>query len=199
MAVKQRLVLFDFDGTITSSDTLIKFTVFLRGPLRFLIGCLLLCPIIVSYLLRIVPGGRAKHLYMVYFFRNMNVDLFNEKCRQFAESVIPGLVRQSAFTALKSHLAAMDKVYVVSASLENWVNPWCRANGITCIASRIEVKDQKLTGKLLGLNCNGGEKVARIKREIDLSQFDEIIAYGDSSGDEPMLSLASRSYMRYFK
>ena len=48
-----------------------------------------------------------------------------------------------------------------------------------------------LTGEFKGKNCNGEEKVKRIKAHLMLSEYDEILAFGDSSGDEAMLSLAT--------
>ncbi len=50
-----------------------------------------------------------------------------------------------------------------------------------------------------GKNCNGREKVKRIKNEYDIESFDKIYAYGDSNGDKPMLEMADIKYFRWKK
>ena len=54
------------------------------------------------------------------------------------------------------------------------------------------------TGHFNTKNNNGVEKVNRIKKEIEGKKFDKIIAFGDTSGDKPMLSLAHESHYRFF-
>lgn len=47
-------------------------------------------------------------------------------------------------------------------------------------------------------NCHGIEKVNRIRNAVDLSNYDDIYAYGDSKGDSGMLDLATRRFYRSF-
>jgi len=74
----------------------------------------------------------------------------------------------------------------------------CRGE-IPLIATEIEVDaHSRITGKILGNNCRGREKVARIRDQYRVEEFDEIFAYGDSSGDLPMLALADPD-RRFYK
>jgi len=66
---------------------------------------------------------------------------------------------------------------------KNWVAPWSDTLHVICLGSLLEVKDGHVTGKLVGKNCNGDEKVCRIKEVVHLTAYDTIYAYGDSSGD----------------
>jgi phosphoserine phosphatase len=61
------------------------------------------------------------------------------------------------------------------------------------------VKQGIITGKISGRNCHGDEKVCRIKEHFNVSQFSEVIAYGDSAGDKEMLALAHRRYYKPFR
>mgnify|MGYP002412433442 CR=1 FL=1 len=70
--------------------------------------------------------------------------------------------------------------------------------GFDLLATQLEIKDHKLTGCYAGQNCHGEEKVRRIKAVYDLAQFDKIYAYGDTSGDKPMLALAHQSFYKHF-
>ena len=50
----------------------------------------------------------------------------------------------------------------------------------------------------MGNNCNGGEKVHRIKEAIQGKKFDKTIAFGDTSGDKEMLEWANESHFEFF-
>lgn len=67
------------------------------------------------------------------------------------------------------------------------------------IATKLEQKDGKLTGKFNGNNCYGTEKVLRIKEKYNLKEFEKIYAYGDSKGDREMLALAHEGYFKWEK
>ena len=79
----------------------------------------------------------------------------------------------------------------MSASPELYVTPIGRRLGFdTVLATRLEVDaDGRLTGRLLGPNCRGPEKVMRL-REWRGEGLALAYAYGDSSGDREMLDLA---------
>ena len=90
-----------------------------------------------------------------------------------------------------------DKVYVISASITEWVSPWCFAQGIThVLCTDVEVTDSlKLTGRFRTKNCYGQEKVNRLL-EIESDRHSYwLIAYGDSKGDREMLSFADEGHL----
>jgi len=97
---------------------------------------------------------------------------------------------------LELHNREGHRIIVVSASLECWLKPWCASNGLELIATKMEVTSGKLTGRFNGKNFHGIEKVNRIKILITLNEYENIFAYGDSSGDLPILELA---HQRFFK
>jgi phosphatidylglycerophosphatase C len=196
---KQRLALFDFDGTITSRDTLEAFIRFYRGSPGYVAGLIALFPVLSAYKLGILPNWKAKEKLMTWFFRGENVTTFDARCEQFAREIVPRLVRPEALREIRQHQDNNTVVCVVSASAENWVKPWCREQGIQCLATRLEEKSGILTGKFEGQNCHGDEKVHRIKTAFEIDHFSEIIAYGDSSGDRQMLELAHIKHYKPFR
>jgi phosphatidylglycerophosphatase C len=196
--VKQ-LVLFDFDGTITKEDSLKKFLFYYRGRLRVILGLLVLSPVLALYLSKLLSNHFAKQIVLRYFFGKESAGVFNKKCTDFALQKIPLLVRQDALAKIMEHVKNQDTVVVVSASPENWVKPWSNQLGLLCIATKLEVKENRITGSYSGNNCYGPEKVRRIKEEIDLTQFQKITAYGDSRGDREMLAMADNKNYRLFQ
>ncbi len=192
------LVLFDFDGTITNKDSLKKFLIYYYGGFKVLIGLLALSPVLILYVLKIISNNKAKQILLQWFFNREPLDVFNNKCRIFARHFIPKILRHEALEQIQYHKNNKETIVVVTASAENWVKPWCDEMNLLCIGTKLEVKDNKLTGLYLGKNCYGPEKENRIKKQFNLSTFDKIIAYGDSSGDREMFALADQYYFKNF-
>jgi len=190
------LVLFDFDGTITTRDTLIEFVRFYRGKRKYWTGMLMLAPMLALFAFKIIPNWKAKQYFLAHYFEGESLANFRSRCLAFSTKVLPHLIRPGALGALKAYREANATIAVVSASAENWVKPWCDQQGILCLATKLEVKDGLITGKIAGRNCYGNEKVCRIREHFDLAKFKTIIAYGDSSGDKEMLELA---HQRHYK
>jgi phosphatidylglycerophosphatase C len=196
---KKRLILFDFDGTITDRDTLAEIMVHYHGAFRYRLGLVALSPFLLMYVLKLMPNHKAKQRFISWFFKGEDIKRFNRQCTEFANHVIPKLVRPGAMEMINHYKSTGATVAVVTASAENWVKPWCDKNGLICLATKLEVRKNRLTGRFQGKNCHGPEKVCRIKEHFDIAQFDEVIAYGDTSGDKEMLALAHQQHYKPFR
>jgi phosphatidylglycerophosphatase C len=194
-----KLVLFDFDGTITTRDTLIEFVHFYRGRKQYLLGMLMLAPVLAMFALKLLPNWKAKQFFLSRYFKGETISEFNARCVEFSTKVLPSLIRPQALEAIEAYRNQGATIAVVSASAENWVRPWCDRQRILCLATRLDVKEGVITGKIQGRNCHGDEKVCRIKETFDITSYREIIAYGDSAGDSEMLDLAHRRYYKPFR
>lgn len=192
------LCLYDFDGTITKKDSFLAFIKFSVGRVKYFWGIFLLSPILVCYVLKLVSNEKAKQIVISYFFRNKNYGTFKMDGEEFCKQIVPSLVKDSAVKKIESHVKKGFDVYIVTASIKEWVAPWAESMGMKIIATEIECKDYKLTGKLATPNCYGEEKVNRIKEMIHINEYDIIYAYGDTVGDKQMLALATKSYFQYF-
>lgn len=197
--MKKGIAFFDFDGTITTKDTLLEFIKYSRGTLPFYTGFLLKSPYLVAYKLKLIPNQTAKEKVLAYFFKGMALDEFQLKCDGFANEVIPGLLRQAALEEIRELQQKGVDVVIVSASPENWIRQWASSINASLIATRLELKNGQLTGNILDKNCHGEEKVRRIREIYPLSEYENIYAYGDSSGDKPMLSLAKYPHYKPFR
>jgi len=193
------LALFDLDGTITTKDTFLEFIKYYHGSAKFYTGFLLTSPWLVLFKLGLIPNWRAKEKVLEYFFNNEIQESFLAKGEQFSDKVLPSLVKADALTQLKKHQEQNHRVIIVTASAEDWVARWCATQGVEVLATRLQKINGKVSGKIEGSNCYGEEKVRRIKAHLDLSTYDEIYAYGDSSGDRPMLALAQYPHYRFFQ
>ncbi|MBW8686901.1 HAD family hydrolase [Chitinophaga rhizophila] len=196
--MKPAIAFFDFDGTITRRDTLFEIIRFQKGNGALYRGLAVLAPALALMKCGIISKQRAKEIVLQYFFRSTPVEQFREKCAAFCQDTLPGLIRETARKEIREHLSKGHRVVVVTASAQEWVKPWADSEGIECIGTQLEVKEGKITGRILGVNCNGEEKVRRIRQQYDLPAFGDIYAYGDTSGDRPMLQMATFGYFRKF-
>jgi HAD superfamily hydrolase (TIGR01490 family) len=108
------------------------------------------------------------------------------------------VVKKTAMQRINWHKQEGHKVVIVSASFDDVLKNWCDMNALDLIATKIEVRDGKLTGKFYSKNCYGPEKVKRVKEKYNLTGFEYIYAYGDSRGDREMLALADEGYYDFF-
>jgi phosphatidylglycerophosphatase C len=201
--MQKGIAFFDFDGTITTKDTLLEFIKFSKGKGGFYGGFLLNSPWLIAYRVKIISNQAAKERMLTWFFRNMPLPVFEDLCARFGREILPSLIRPKAKEEIL-HLQAEDfSVVVVSASPENWLRGWTKDLGAALLATRLETttkgQETSLTGKILGLNCHGEEKVRRIQEKYTLSDFENIYTYGDTKGDLPMLRLGNRSFYRPFR
>jgi len=196
--VSAGIAFFDFDGTITTKDTLLEIIRYRHGRLKFLLGFLLLSPWLVAFKLGIISNQLAKEKVLRFFFGNMPVASFKQLADHFATTVVPTLVHPKAIQEIKKLQEAAYEVVVVTASAD-WIREWCRSMHVQLIATQLEVKDNRITGKIAGLNCHGEEKVRRIRAQYQLDQYKTVICYGDTSGDKPMLALGTIRFYQPFR
>jgi len=189
-----KLALFDFDGTITRKDSFLDFIIHVVGARRFLTGLLVLSPFIIAYKLKIISNSKAKEFVLGFFFRGWDANRFKNAAYNYSRDKLPRIVRKTAMKRLNWHKQEGHKVVIVSASIDDVLRNWCDMNEVDLIATQIEVRDGKLTGKFLSKNCYGPEKVSRLKERFNLTECEYIYAYGDSRGDREMLALADEAY-----
>jgi HAD superfamily hydrolase (TIGR01490 family) len=199
MEQSRRLALFDFDGTITTRDTLMEITRYYSGTAKFYRGLAYLSIPLVLQRSGMITAQQAKERFLTYFFSGIALDDFNEMCSRFATQILPAMIRPGAQAAIDKHKSADDRVIIVSASPHHWIAPWANAVGIEVIATRLEVIDGRITGKIEGRNCNGDEKVARIRQHVNIDDYKEVEAYGDTKGDKPMLAIAGKVHWKPFR
>ena len=129
----------------------------------------------------------------------MRKEEFFKVANEYSLNHIDKIVRTKAIERLNWHKKQGHKIVVVSASIDCWLRPWCNKNSLELIATKLEIKNEMITGNLLTKNCYGVEKVNRIKEIYNLKDFEYIYAYGDSSGDKEMLSIANESFYKPFR
>jgi HAD superfamily hydrolase (TIGR01490 family) len=197
--LSRAIALFDFDGTITTRDSLVEFIRYQRGNFGLITGMLPLLPSILGFKAGLIDRQFAKEKLLAKFFAGTPDETIRLLAASFVKEKIPTFLRPKAMEKLQWHKHEGHDVVIVSASPGHWVEPWCAEHGFTCISTELEIVNGKITGKIQGRNCHGEEKPRRIRERFSLSDYRAVYAYGDTSGDKPMLSLASFSYYKPFR
>ena len=195
--MKRTLYLFDFDGTLTNKDTLFDFLKFSFSKAYF-INYLLFMPLFVVSKLKIIDPGKVKEKFISQFMKGLSTHQIEKLAQNYFEANHQKLIHPKADVYIKSINNYNDK-FIVSASLDIWVKPFADYYGMGLICTKANFDENGIfTGKFASNNCNNEEKKLRIEKEIDLSFYDEIIAFGDTKGDEAMFSIATKANFRYF-
>jgi len=185
------IAIFDFDGTITHKDTFVEFIAYVFGRTKMAMGFLQYAPLLVLMKLNLYPNGKTKERIFRHFFKGMEYKTFTRHCNAFAEK-ISCFTRENVMDIIRQQQARGTTTYVISASVEEWVKPFCTKIGIDkVIATEIEIDiTERLTGRFRTSNCFGKEK---LRRFIDLEPNREeyyLYAYGDSRGDYDIVRFA---------
>ncbi|MCL2312046.1 MAG: haloacid dehalogenase-like hydrolase [Firmicutes bacterium] len=194
---KKHIIAFDFDGTITTKDTLLEFIKFSKGQIKFIFGFLLFSPLLIAYKLKIYSNWKLKQQIFSYFFKGMSLSAFNEICEDFAGNN-QHIIRPKAMKQINEYLKQNFEIIIISASIKNWIIPFAnrlRINNI--ISTEIEINDHNvLTGKFSTFNCYGKEKVNRLLKDYPDRENYYLIAFGDSEGDRELFNFANEKYYR---
>jgi len=169
---------YDFDKTIYDGDSSIDFYVFnlkessqiiLYAPYQLIAGLL--------YKLHLIDKTRMKQAFYSYFSMIPDMD---KRLEKFWKA-------QSA--KIKPFYQTTHQVtdVIISASPEFMLEPICKKLNVRLIASSVDKKNGKYTGK----NCFGEEKVKRFRLKYPHAPIDTF--YSDSLSDEPLAKLAKKS------
>lgn len=182
---------FDFDGTITRRDTLLPFLAKAAGRART--GRALLVESLAITRALIGAGSRhdAKEALLCRLLAGHELAALEAAAEDYATAVLRRGVRPWTRARLAWHLEQGHEVLIVTASPDIYVRPIASRLGVrTVLGTRLEVgADGRLTGRILGANCRGPEKAARVRSWLDGREV-ELHAYGDSAGDRELLAMA---------
>ena len=192
----KKVYAFDFDGTLTTKDTLLEFILYAKGSSGFWLGFLRYAHLLVLMKLGFYPNWKAKQKVFAHFFKGMTIAEFDAICQDFAASS-QNLLRPKGIEAVNKAISEGSKVLIISASIDNWVQPFFKH--VKVLGTKIEVENGVLTGRFQTKNCYGEEKVNRLKAIYPNRQDYHLTAFGDSRGDKELLAFADESHYKPFR
>lgn len=193
------VALFDLDGTITHADTMLEFLAYAHGRPRLYGWLAMIFPVWALARLRVLHSDAPKRVLIRMAFAGREVAEQEKVAHLFTQEKMPGLLRTAALERIWEYKREGVEVIIVTASCVLWVAPWCAMHKLELLATGLETKEGRYTGRLGTPNCRGVEKVRRIREHLgDLTGL-TLHAYGDTSGDRPMLDMAQKQHYKPFR
>lgn len=195
----KRLYLFDFDGTISTKDSMIFFFYFIHPKFIFFIKSIYSFLYVVIFFLGVRSKEETKSKVLEIFLGEFS----KNELMSLAKNFVPyfsKFLRESSKDYIKNNVnndPSNVEGYIVSASMDIWIDPIASHLNLKAISTKSLFINDRFSG-IKGRNCNNQEKVIRIKEEIDLDKFDLILAFGNSKADKDMLGLADEKFYNYF-
>lgn len=195
---KFTVAVFDFDGTLIKKNSLIDFFYYTFSFKKFVFCLFYISPSILKYLAKIISNSDLKEKMLAFYLKKMSKDKFNQLCFAYKDRLAK-LEKTEAIEKLLWHKNQGDKIIIISASPENWILPWARQYEAEVMATRLEEKNDFLTGKLSGQNCYGPEKVRRLLEKYPNRSDYNLYVYGDGASDTEILELADYPFHQRFE
>lgn len=182
------LVVFDFDGTLYTKDSLIDFCLFYyrSKPLRrFYVFKQFLA--FILWKVKIIDTTTFKHKFISFIGNDSEeeitrmAELFWDKTHKFNPHLL---------NILDQYQKASVPVLVLSASPELFISPACQKLNIPyLLGTPLTVEKSSYR---LGTNCRGREKINRFKEKFPESEILE--AYSDNKDDIYLLQMAKKGW-----
>lgn len=191
------LYCFDFDGTITKKDTMFSFLKYYDSSLfyRKFVENL---PFFVLMKFNLVETQKVKQKFIFSILKGQSRKKIEEKAQLFFDEFYPKIIREKALDFIKKLDKEKSECFLVTASLDIWTKRFAEEWNMKLLATKSNFEGGFYTEKFLSKNCNGEEKVKRIKAEITNEEFEKTVAFGDTKGDFPMLNWSDEKHFRYF-
>ena len=176
---------FDFDGTLTSRDSMIEFLAAVAGWPAVVRATVLATPALPD-------RNECKARVLTHVFKGRPLADVDAQGRVYGERLARSRVVDAMRQRVNWHQSQGHEVVIVSASLQSYLAPVSESLALDALlCTELEADAQGLcTGRMIGGNCRGQEKANRLSKWIN--DPDAIVwAYGDSSGDTEMLAMAT--------
>lgn len=193
----KKLYCFDFDGTLTTKDTMFLFLKF-YNPKKFRWQFIKHIPLFILLKIKLLNAENVKKSFISSIIKGESKENLDKISQQFFETYFPKIIRPNALDFLKKMERTNTDYFLVTASLDIWTRPFAEHFGMQLLATQGKFVNNRFSGDFSTKNCNGEEKVSRIKFAIEGKKYDKKIAFGDTSGDLPMLNWADEGHYQFF-
>lgn len=193
-----RIAVFDVDFTLTSRETQVELIRFIikkdLSKIRFLPNSILAG---LGNRLKLKSDKAAKEQNLKILAGLSEEELSHLAIAFFDESIRPILYKDALRTIRAHHHEGM-RIILSSASPEFYIRLFEGSALIEkALGTRCEILDGHFTGKILGNNHKGEEKVIRLHEYLQGQTIDweNSVMYSDSLSDKPLMDLMGRAYL----
>jgi HAD superfamily hydrolase (TIGR01490 family) len=200
MKNKEVFAFFDLCNTLISYQTADDFIDFVGRKHNKLLTNLNKVFLSMLSSIRVLNGNRYKRLQL-YQIRGIDKKAIQQAAQDFIQEKL--LINQNKIIIekLNWHLSQNHTVVIVSGGYTEYIKLYAESLGVShVIATDIEFKKLKTTGKIEGLDCMGINKIMKLKKKFNFDEIDfsNSFAYSDHESDIPLLSRVGNSFVVSF-
>jgi phosphatidylglycerophosphatase C len=191
------LVFFDFDGTLTTRDTVLPFGMYLirKCHARSVRKTACLFILLAGLKVRMLSNHGFKQRFCALLLRGASEQEVNLLSSGFANDFVTRVLNPPVVEAMRRHQRSGDEVYLLSSNFSFVLRPlhesW-RSRGI--IATEVESHNGRFTGKIVGRACDGREKLFRALALFGSDNLRAATAYGDSRSDRYIMEFVRKAF-----
>lgn len=191
------IAVFDLDHTLSRSDSFLYylFGFLARRPWR-IVRCVHLPIMVFLFWVGLVKNTKLKESFLHAVLGGIRKTHVSAWTQVFVESFLRHQIRRDGLVTLETHRQAGDRLILLTASLDCYVREVGRRLGFDdVVCTRVEWKDERLSGRLASPNMRGEEKV-RALQDIR-ARFGQrpITAYADHRSDLAMLRVVDHGVL----
>jgi phosphatidylglycerophosphatase C len=197
--MKKSIALFDFDGTITTIDSSQYFykSLYSSKAYYFFKNYFLCICYIFLYKIQIISYLSLKKYRLHIHTSKFHDKVFNKITSEFYTKYFSDLLNPKAMERIFWHKNQGHDVWVISASFDFLLHEWSVKNDINLITNKTVFKNFKR--RIVGKDVNYDAKIEYLQLYVNLDEFSDIYAYGDSDGDKSMLRVANYKFYKPFR
>jgi len=193
------VAVFDLDGTLAAGDTYLGILLHsLRLDPSRTPRLARLAPVTLRFKLGRLDNTALKTAYLRVLLSDLPAPALNRLARSYLERVLRTGLRRAGLETLERHRAAGHATILLSASPDFYVEELARRLAFdACLCTRTGRRpDDTLTGELASPNCQGPEKLARLKQHLAGGLEDSfLVGYGDDEKDFHLLTRLHKGYL----
>lgn len=195
------LAVFDFDGTLTTADSLRAFLHLHLGSLRWGWTLVRQSPVLLAYGLGLMPNHQAKAALLQQALQGASQAALTAAAEQLVQRWLPRHLNTWALGELQAHQQAGHTCVLLSASPDVYLGAVAQALEIPhLICTGLAMHGTHCTGRMSTPNCHGEEKWRRLQawfvQQGQPREAWEMHAYGDTRSDVPVLREADQAWLK---
>ncbi|MBO8242358.1 haloacid dehalogenase-like hydrolase [Prochlorococcus marinus XMU1410] len=191
----KKIVVFDIDGTLIQTDTLLICLRKIRRDRQLLKNLILFAFAFILWKFKFISDKRCKE----FFLKNFKICEYINKFKD--EWLIEELINDlnpAAIKRLEWHKKNKDRIILCSASPRLILQPLANKLDVELICTEVKYKTGNWFPKIISPNCKGIEKLNRLSEYLGSLENLIIEAYGDSEGDKELLEKANLPHYKNF-
>lgn len=190
-----KLIILDFDGTIYRGDSMRDFAKFSNKKTYYFSLFIISLPFVLSSI-GLFRRATIKKMFLNINFKGISKSELEELGRNFFKLHEKRLF-PTALEFIEEH--QKETIIIVSGSCREWLEPFSQELNIPLYPTVLNYDSSEIyLGSISGKNNVGNAKIETVKKHFNLSDFEEIISFGDSKSDKLLKEISTSYYHNFF-